>query len=202
MTGMPREQIMEWRRAQRERLVAERMQMSVAEREQASAQMIGHLDGLCRAQGWLRPGSVVSGWWPLRGEPDLRPWLAQLKEAGVGAALPLVSEKGAPLKFRLWEPGCRMERGFWNIPQPAEAREVEPDLVLAPGVGFDRARFRLGYGGGYFDRTLAARLATGRPRAVMLAYAASLLDSIHPLPHDIPFDAVVTEQGVLEAAPT
>ncbi len=174
------------------------MQMSVAAREQASAQMIEHLDVLCRERGWLCAGNVVSLWWPLRGEPDLRPWLARLRQEDIGGALPLVEDKAMPLKFRLWEPGAPMQRGIWDIPQPAEPWETEPDLILAPAVGFDPARFRLGYGGGYFDRTLAARLASGRPaRAVMVAYAASRLESIHPLPHDIPFDAVVTEQGVL-----
>jgi 5-formyltetrahydrofolate cyclo-ligase len=194
-----REQIMEWRREQRRRLIEERLAMPVAERQEASARIAENLDALFRGRGWLRPGTVVSAWWPLRGEPDLRPWLGRLVDEGVVPALPLVVEKGAPLKFRAWKPGSRMEKGFWDIPQPAEPVEVEPDLLIAPGVGFDRAGFRLGYGGGYFDRTLAARIAAGKAyHAVIAAYSRTVLDSIHPLPHDIGFAAVVTELGTLE----
>lgn len=188
---------MAWRRAERQRLIAARMAMSVETRQQASARIIGHLDRYCRERDWLRPGTTVSAWWPLRGEPDLRPWLRQLHAEGLVPALPLVVEKAAPLHFRAWHPGCHMEKGFWDIPQPADAVEVEPDLFISPGVGYDRAGYRLGYGGGYFDRTLARRQAGGRPwRAVMVAYEFAALETIHPLPHDIVFEAVITEEGV------
>jgi 5-formyltetrahydrofolate cyclo-ligase len=191
-----REEIMAWRKAQRRRLIAARMEMTVESRQQASADIVGHLARFCRERDWLRPGTTVSAWWPLQGEPDLRPWLRQLHAEGLVAALPLVVEKAAPLHFRAWQPGCRMEKGYWDIPQPAEPVAVQPDLFIAPGVGYDGAGFRLGYGGGYFDRTLAHRKASGQPwNAVMVAYEFSRLQTIHPLPHDIPFSAVVTERG-------
>jgi 5,10-methenyltetrahydrofolate synthetase len=191
-----RAQTLAWRKAQRERLIASRLAMPVESRQRASAGIVAHMDRFCRQRGWLPRGTTVSAWWPLRGEPDLRPWLGRMHTEGLVAALPLVVEKAAPLRFRAWYPGCRMERGFWDIPQPADPMEVEPDLFIAPGVGYDGAGYRLGYGGGYFDRTLAKRLASGRPfHAVLVAYAMAGLETIHPLPHDIGFEAVITEQG-------
>jgi 5,10-methenyltetrahydrofolate synthetase len=83
-----------------------------------------------------------------------------------------------------------MARGLWQIPYPAEAPEVKPDVVLAPVVGFDAANYRLGYGGGFFDRTLAA--ASPRPRAIGLGYPGATLDSIFPQWHDVPMDLIVT----------
>jgi 5,10-methenyltetrahydrofolate synthetase len=192
-----RSEIMAWRKAQRQRLLEARLAMSAEARQQASVRIMAHLDGFCRRRGWLQPGTVVSAWWPLRGEPDLRPWLRRLHEEGLVAALPLVVEKAAPLHFRVWQPGCRMEKGFWDIPQPADATEVEPDVFISPAVGYDGAGYRLGYGGGYFDRTLAHRQMTGRPfHAVMVAYASMRLESIQPLPHDIAFEATITEAAV------
>jgi len=124
-----------------------------------------------------------------------------LRARGVRAALPVVVEKKQPMQFRLWSPGCRMERGVWNIPIPADGPAVTPDVVIAPLVGFDAEYYRLGCGGGYFDRTLAS--LARKPFVVGIGYAASRLATIHPQPHDIPMDAIVTEEGVLrrEARP-
>jgi 5,10-methenyltetrahydrofolate synthetase len=192
-----RDQIMAWRKAERQRLIQARLAMPVEVRHQASERIIAYLDDLCRLRGWLQPGAVVSAWWPLRGEPDLRPWLGRLHEQGLTAALPLVPERNAPLHFRRWHKGCAMEKGHWGIPQPADPVQVEPDLLIAPAVGYDKAGYRLGYGGGYFDRTLAKLRASGRsPHALMVAYVDAMIHSIHPLPHDIPFEAVITERGV------
>src|SRR5690606_38155747 len=150
------------------------------------AAIASRLDDWCRRGGWLRTGTVVSGYWPLRGEPDLRPWLAQLHEQGMVCVLPVVLEKGAPLVFRRWSPGCAMEKGFWNIPVPAAREQFIPQLLLAPVVGFDAQCYRLGYGGGYFDRTLAQLdAAAAAYRVVGVGYEQARLQSIHPLPHDI-----------------
>lgn len=140
-------------------------------------------------------GRIVSAYWPLRGEPDLRPWMASVIARGGRCALPLVARKASPLVFRLWEPGCRMERGVWNIPVPAEGAVVAPDFVVAPVVGYDSACYRLGYGGGYFDRTLVAY--SQRPPVVGVGYSASKLVTICPQHYDIPMNAIVTERGVL-----
>jgi 5-formyltetrahydrofolate cyclo-ligase len=114
---------------------------------------------------------------------------------GLRAALPIVTQKQAPMSFRPWSPGAKMERGIWNIPVPAEAVEITPDLVIAPLVGFDSDCYRLGYGGGYFDRTLAALPV--RPVVAGIGYGQSRLETIHPQPHDITMDVVVTESAVL-----
>ena len=148
---------MGWRRSERQRLLDLRLALPLAQRLQAGRQIEARLDSLCRDAGWLRQGVIVSGYWPLRGEPDLRPWLARLHADGIVCVLPVVVAKQTPLRFRRWFPGCPMEKGFWNIPVPVDPAEFAPDLLLAPLVGFDSQRYRLGYGGGYFDRTLAER---------------------------------------------
>jgi 5-formyltetrahydrofolate cyclo-ligase len=180
-----------WRKAERERLLAERAALPVAARQDAAAAIARQLDVLLGDVA----GRVISAWWPIRAELDLRPWLATLAARGATAALPLVIEKAAPLRFRAWGPGAKMERGFWNIPVPATGDWITPDIALAPVVGHDLACFRLGYGGGYFDRTLAALGPACRPIGIGLA--ASRIATIFPQPHDIPMTCIVTEDGIL-----
>jgi 5,10-methenyltetrahydrofolate synthetase len=190
-----RQQIMAWRREERQRLLDARLRMPVADRQQASTHIIGRLDALWRAAGRLTPGTIVSAYWPLRGEPDLRPWLGELHAQGLVCLLPVVVQKGEPLQFRRWSPGCAMEKGFWNIPVPADPATFTPQLLIAPVVGFDRQCYRLGYGGGYFDRTLA--LLQSRQRAFHVAgvgYSEAEIPSIQPLDHDIALQAIVTEK--------
>jgi 5-formyltetrahydrofolate cyclo-ligase len=121
-------------------------------------------------------GRIVSGYWPFRGEPDLREWLERLEARGAQCALPVVVEARAPLVFRIWKRGEKLERGVWDIPVPAAGEEVCPDVVIAPIVGYDRDAYRLGYGGGYFDRTLAA--IRKRPLIIGVGYsqAANFLE--------------------------
>jgi 5,10-methenyltetrahydrofolate synthetase len=136
---------------------------------------------------------VVSAYWPFRGEPDLRPWLEELRRRGARTALPVVVAKATPLVFRLWRQGDRLERGVWNIPVPADGEVVEPHVALAPVVGYDAACYRLGYGGGFFDRTLAQLPAS--TFAIGVGYAEAEIATIHPQPYDIPMRHVVTESG-------
>ena len=190
-----RQQIMAWRREERQRLLDARLRMPVADRQQASSQIIARLDALWREAGRLASGAIVSAYWPLRGEPDLRPWLGELHAQGLVCVLPVVVQKNEPLQFRRWSPGCAMEKGFWNIPVPADPATFTPQLLIAPVVGFDRQRYRLGYGGGYFDRTLA--LLQSEQRAFHVAgvgYSDAEIASIRPLDHDIPLQAIVTEK--------
>lgn len=143
-------------------------------------------------------GRSVSTHWPFRGESDLRSWMENLAERGGSCALPVVIQKNAPLVFRAWHKGSKLASGVWNIPVPAEGAEIVPDIVVAPLVGFDRACYRLGYGGGSFERTLAA--LSPRPMTVGVGYARAAITSINPLPHDIPMDVIVTEIEVIVRA--
>ena len=183
-----------WRRAERIRLAGLREGLGQNGRAKISAQISRNLENLLAERG-VGQGTVVSGYWPIRGEPDLRPLLAQLHRTGITIALPVVETRAAPLIFRLWTPETRMVRGDWNIPvPPPEARVLTPDVTLAPCLGWDGGCYRLGWGGGYFDRTLAA--LTRRPTGIGIALAAARLPTIYPQPHDIPLDMIVTEDGV------
>jgi 5-formyltetrahydrofolate cyclo-ligase len=183
-----------WRRAERARLDAERRAQPVAARAAVEAALARGLEALLvRRLGDLR-GRVIAGYWPIRGEPDLRPWLQALRERGAVIALPVIETRDAPLVFRRWDAGARLVRGHWNIPElPPEAERVNPDLALAPCLGWDAQGYRLGHGGGYFDRTLAAR--TPRPLAIGIALQAARLATIYPQPHDIRLNAILTEAG-------
>lgn len=179
-----------WRKAERERLIAERLAMKSdvrrahGERIAATlAEIVGDPSGL-----------TVSAYWPFRGEPDLRGFLESVSTRGGRPALPIVVEKARPLVFRAWRPGEPLERGVWNIPVPAGGEEVVPDVVIAPVVGFDPSCYRLGYGGGFFDRTLAA--LPRKPRVIGVGYAGQAIPTIYPQSHDIPMDIVVTEEGI------
>ncbi len=175
-----------WRKAERKRLIEERLALPVAEREQSARLIARHLDDLIPKS----EGAVVSVYWPFRGEPDLRSWMAGGVENGLCIALPIVVAKGQPLVFREWQPGCRMERGVWNIPIPADGPEIVPDFVIAPLVGFDQAGFRLGYGGGFFDRTLAQGLK--EQTVIGVGYDGGSIATIFPQWHDIPMNWIVT----------
>jgi 5,10-methenyltetrahydrofolate synthetase len=191
-----------WRKAERERLTGLRMALRVACREAHDARLIGHLEA---AIGPVA-GRVVSAYWPFRAEPDLRPLFRAIVAGGGRCALPVVVAKGQPLVFRAWAPGEELVPGVWKIPVPVEtAAAVVPDVVIAPVIGFDAACYRLGYGGGFFDRTLAAmRAAAGaaarRPRVLGVGYELAAIPTIYPQWHDIPMDLVITEAGVTRPA--
>lgn len=184
-----------WRRSERARLLAARQRMSVAERGVVNRAINHHVAGFLRERFADLAGCTLSGFWPIKGEPDLRQLLSDWHAAGASTALPVVEIRHAPLVFRRWTPQTRMVRGDWNIPVPATGAEaVRPEVTLAPLVGWDDACFRLGYGGGYFDRTLAA--LTPRPFVIGIGFQAARLATIYPQPHDIRLDAVVTEAGL------
>ena len=176
-----------WRGSERERLIKERLDIDVDKRDRFSVEIAKRLDVLL---GNVE-GAVISTYWPFRGEPDLRPWMKRVTARGGHCALPIVVERDRPLIFRCWKHGEALERGVWNIPIPAAGREVIPDIVIAPLVGFDPDHFRLGYGGGFFDRTLAS--LSEKPKVVGVGFACAEIRTIYPQPHDIPMDAIVTE---------
>ncbi|MBI1417967.1 MAG: 5-formyltetrahydrofolate cyclo-ligase [Limimaricola sp.] len=180
-----------WRKAERERLLSERAALPVATREAAARAIAAHLDALLGDV----TGKTISAYWPIKSELDLRPWLMSLNERGATACLPLVVEKSAPLRFRAWGAGTPMERGIWNIAVPASGDWLVPDILIAPVVGHDAGLYRLGYGGGYFDRTLAAIGASAT--AIGIGLASSRVATIFPQSHDVAMRAIVTEDGIL-----
>lgn len=175
-----------WRKAERERLIAARLEVPADERRRIAAEVAGELDRLIDPQR----GTIVSLYWPFRGELDLRDWMQRASERGARIALPLVEAKGRPLLFREWTPRCRMDRGVWNIPIPADGPELTPDVTIAPLVGYDPGCYRLGYGGGFFDRTLAA--LSPRPLVIGVGAPQAAIPTIYAQPHDIPMDVIVT----------
>jgi 5,10-methenyltetrahydrofolate synthetase len=130
---------------------------------------------------------------------DVRFAIRALRAAGATAALPVVAGKGQPLAFREWHPGVAMRSGALGIPAPVDTPLVVPDAALVPLVAFDAQGFRLGYGGGFFDRTLAA--LARRPLAIGVGFEVQRLPTIHPQPHDIPMDFIVTEADVYRVEP-
>lgn len=191
-----RADVMRWRKAERARLIADRLAIASKTRRQHDKRIAGYLEA---AIGPVE-GLIVSAYWPFRGEPNLHPLLKAIHARGGGCALPVVVARGAPLVFRAWSPGDRLERGVWNIPIPREgAPVVVPDVVIAPVIGFDRACFRLGYGGGFYDRTLAAMKM--RPRVFGAGYQLAAIPTIYPQWHDIAMDRVITEEGPVVPLP-
>ncbi len=180
-----------WRKAQRQQALAARAALSVAERQALAERIAAHLDALLDEVMPEVAGRVIAGYWPIKSEPDLRPWLIRLQDRGAVTAMPVVAVQKAPLVFRPWKQGDPMRRGHWNIPEPATEAEVVPDLALAPFLGWDGEGYRLGYGGGYFDRTLA-RI---RPVSVGIGLHEARLATIFPQPHDIALTHIVTEEG-------
>ena len=184
------DEVKAWRKAERARLIAEREALPAqprrSVRESVRALLATEVPELRRA--------TVGFYWPFRGEIDLVGFVRELTAGGSRAALPVVVGKGRPLEFWRWEPGITLRRGVWDIPVPAVAEPVEPDCLLAPLVGFDGAGYRLGYGGGYYDRTLATMAR--RPLVLGVGYAFQCLQSIHPQVFDQPMDAIVTEDGI------
>lgn len=184
-----------WRRAERKRLFDLRHNLGQMGRTDKAKAISRHLPNALTRYG-LRVGTILSGYWPIKGEPDLRPILSTLHDQGVIIALPVVETRAAPLIFRRWTPQTRMVRGDWNIPvPPPEAERLIPDIALAPCLGWDEGCFRLGWGGGYFDRTLAA--LSPSPVTIGIALTAARLGTIFPQPHDIALTAIVTEDGLV-----
>lgn len=142
-------------------------------------------------------GEVVAIYWPIRGEPALAPLPERWIESGARLALPVVDAPATPLRFVCWQPGAPTVPGVWGIPRPASDETLRPTLLIVPCVGFDARCYRLGYGGGFYDRSLAALAADGlgAPRAIGVAWDDALLGHFDPLPTDLPLDAVVTPSG-------
>jgi 5,10-methenyltetrahydrofolate synthetase len=178
--------VAQWRKVERERLIAARLAMDAHARRAQTEAIAKQLDALIAEH----QADIVSVYWPIRGEPDLRAWMQQRYQRGTRIALPVALEPHRALSFREWQPTAPLARGLWKIPYPAEGAEVTPAVVLAPLVGFDAEGYRLGYGGAFFDRTLA--LLHPRPLTIGVGYASAQIRTIFPQPYDIPMDWIVT----------
>ena len=196
----------DWRKSERRRLIAEREAVPSSQRAAWAQRIDAHLQ-----RGFPQlTQACVAFCWPYRGEYDARNLVRQLHQAGAHIALPVVVASGSPLLFRQWTPDTPLLSGPLDIPYPgAQSPQLQPSHVLLPVVGIDAAGYRLGYGGGYFDRTLAALAATGlatdpanpapgksSPLVIATGYELCRIPSIAPQSHDIPMDWLVTERGL------
>lgn len=181
----------QWRKETRQDLSARRLGMSPAARRSAQASICERLQKHFPELS----DAAIGFYWPIKGEVDLRPLMQTLSAEGADLALPVVVGKDQPLEFRAWDEDTRMTRGDWNIPVPAERNVRMPNVLLVPLLGFDAAGYRLGFGGGYYDRSLAAfRL---QPMTIGIGYDFSRLPTIYPQAHDIPMDAIVTDTSCM-----
>jgi len=177
----------------RKRSLVARESLSGQEAAHLSAQVVAHL-----LQTFPQPpGKCVGFCWPIRNEPDIRPAIRHWLAMGITAALPVTPAEARALSFRLWQPESRLIPDRHGIPTPpADAPAVRPDVLLIPLNAFDAAGYRLGYGGGFFDRTLASLAeASARPLAIGIGFELGRVPDIAPQPHDQPMDWLVTEAG-------
>jgi 5-formyltetrahydrofolate cyclo-ligase len=187
----------EEKRALRKRLVEQRLNMPDRLQRADLLQRVMRI--------WLvgRTDTVIGAYWPIKGEFDPLPALHRWKEDGElldkgqlrRIGLPVVDKLHQTLKFHAWFPGCPMEEDAYGIPKPKDTEVVTPTLLFVPCVGYGLGGFRLGYGGGFYDRTLAQ--LKPRPYTVGLGFAAGFLPDLEPEPHDIALDALLNELGVV-----
>jgi 5-formyltetrahydrofolate cyclo-ligase len=184
-----------WRKAERARLIGERERLDAATldrwRRCIEATLERSFPGLSAAK--------VAFCWPMRGEYDARPLADTLRARGAVTALPVVIAPGQPLAFREWHPGVALASGPLGIPYPASSEPVVPTAMLVPLNGWDEAGYRLGYGAGFFDRTLAT--LPGPPVAIGVGYELARITTIYPQAWDVPMDWIVTERGVYRRDP-
>ncbi|MCA0201767.1 MAG: 5-formyltetrahydrofolate cyclo-ligase, partial [Proteobacteria bacterium] len=143
-------------------------------------------------------GKIIAGYWPLGDELDSRPVLEALAAAGAQIALPVAAGQGHALAFRQWNPGDALEPGPFGTKHPSSrAPVVTPQILLVPLIAFDLEGHRLGYGAGYYDRTIAAFRAHGQVTTIGLGYDAQRTDTVHADSHDQALDCIVTNAGAL-----
>src|SRR5262245_61203721 len=192
---MTTDDVKSWRKVERARLIAARERLDAATRERFRQRIDSHLQRAFPGLG----AAALAFCWPVRGEYDARRLAEQVRERGAVTALPVIVAPGQPLVFREWHPGVTLASGPLGIPYPVGSDLVRPTVALLPMIGWDGAGYRLGYGGGYFDRTLASMAP--KPVAIGVSYELSKIGTIHPQSWDIPMDWIVTERGVYRRDP-
>ena len=174
----------------RRQLQAERQ--SLVDRHQRAV----HLQEVLRVWLVTRRESSIGAYWPIKGEFDALPALYRWSEAEAGRriGLPVVNRETKQLRFHVWYPGCEMEEDAYGIPKPKDTEAFDPQMLLVPCVGYGPGGLRLGYGGGFYDRTLA--VLQPRPFTVGVGYAHGFIPWLAPEAHDVPLDAILNEDGV------
>ena len=179
--------IRRWRKAERARLLELRREMPLDFHQQANQAIERELYRQLPSDSHR----LVGCYWPFRREFNCIPYMREVLRRGGRVALPVVIGRGRPLEFRCWTEKAAMERGVWDIPHPASGEAVFPSALVIPLVGFDDAGYRLGYGAGFYDMTIASFAV--RPRLVAVGFEFSRLPTIQPQPHDQPMDVIITE---------
>jgi 5-formyltetrahydrofolate cyclo-ligase len=179
-----------WRTQLRAQLIARRLSANLEDRTRWTGAIDGHIETLLADVA----GKIIAFCWPYQAEYDARSLILRFLARGAQAALPVVVASRQPMVFRQWTPETRMANGVYDIPVPADSPEVIPDVALMPLAGFDDEGYRLGYGGGFFDRTLA--VIEPRPMTVGVGFDLARVPTIYPQWHDIALDYVVTETGI------
>lgn len=192
---MEANELTRWRKEQRERLVAARLAVDAATLDNWRRRIDSHLE--CAFPGLA--GAVVALCWPIKNEYDARHFARRLRERGSRTALPAVVAPKSPLVFREWHPGVKLAVGGLDIPYPVDSDVLQPSAVLLPMNGWDAQGYRLGYGAGFFDRTLAS--LEKRPVVIGVTFELARLETIHPQSWDVPVDYVVSERGVYRRDP-
>jgi len=175
-------------------------------RKQLQAERLAMADRFQRAvmlqetlRVWLvsRRESAIGAYWPIKGEVDPLPALYRWSEVDAKRriGLPVIDRETKQLRFHVWFPGCPMEDDAFGIPKPKDTERFQPQLLLVPCVGYGPRGLRLGYGGGFYDRTLAA--LSPRPFTVGVGYAHGFVPWLEPEPHDVPLDAMLNEEGLV-----
>jgi 5-formyltetrahydrofolate cyclo-ligase len=147
----------------------------------------------------VTPGTVISGFSPLKSEISPLPLLRRLADAGASLALPVVAGRGQPLVMRAWSFGAPLVSGVWGIREPpADAPELNPDILIVPLLAFDRRGHRIGYGAGYYDMTIARLRAIKPVTAIGIAFAAQEIAAVPATPRDARLDLVLTERETID----
>ncbi|MDO9449288.1 MAG: 5-formyltetrahydrofolate cyclo-ligase [Rugosibacter sp.] len=196
-----------FRAALRREKLAARITLEPAAHAELSMRLEAHLESFILKASAMQPENTLAFCAPTKNEFDAAPLVSRLiqrkspknlqasSECIWRAAMPVVIALNTPMIFRAWTPTTPMSRDCYGIPIPAAGEELAPGIVLLPLVAFDDAGYRLGYGGGYFDRTLAAQVP--RPLAIGLGFELARVPSIRPQAHDVPLDVIITEAGAM-----
>jgi len=179
--------------AMRRARIAAREAIPAAEHRERSERLEARLEACLKTHHARMAPGCIGFCWPIRAEFDARPLVTRLHEQGWRTCLPVVVSADEAMLFREWSPGCEMQFDAHGIPHPVEGSLLQPQVLLIPVNACDQSGYRLGYGGGYFDRTLADMVP--RPFAIGIGFELCRVSTIHPEAHDVPLDCLVTEDG-------